>query len=473
MYAGSGDTIAAPITPPGRGAIAVVRVSGPDTRAALSRILADASPLFAVPGRLVYSAVLDAASESDSAVPCPLLDHALAVFFAGPHSFTGEDCAEISLHGSPYLLRRLLEGLARAGVRSALPGEFSQRAFLNGKMDLSQAEAVADLIAAETEAQARAAREQLEGRLSRAVSDLAEPLRDLLAQIEAYIDFPEEDIEPLAIAEWRGVLERQAGIVAQYLDSFSAGRICREGANVVMVGVPNAGKSSLLNRIVGEERVIVSPVAGTTRDSIEEYVSFDGLFVRLWDTAGLVSEADADRAVDPIERAGIQQSWKRIRHADLVVYVFDVSKPFEAEVRLFAELAGSGRPVLVAANKIDLPGAVSPALPAAYSAFPVLPVSAASGAGIPALKHGIAELLAGREAREQGRVLITNRRHRDALEKAEESLTESLNGLLRSDPPELTALLIRSALGALEDIVGVTTTEDILGRIFSQFCIGK
>jgi len=450
------DTIAAPITAPGVGAVAVVRISGPKTRAALEALCENGPELLSEPRKMHLSALRDGRSGEN-------LDTALAVFFAAPNSYTGEDLAEISVHGSPFILKRLLENLGALDVRGARPGEFTERAYLNGKLDLAQSEAVLDLIHAETEGQARVAREQLEGRLSTAISDLGTPLRDLLAQIEAYIDFPEEDIEPLKYSEWDGVISGIAETLRRYASSYVSGRLYRDGASVVLMGLPNSGKSSLLNALAGDDRAIVTPVAGTTRDSIEERISLDGLLVRLWDTAGI-----AKGSADKIEQLGIERSWKHARSADLILFLYDLSQPFDQQQELLSELKDLSAPVLFVGNKSDL--VPSPTPPKELGESSPYFISAKTGLGIEALQKAIVTALVGAK-RES--VLVVTERHAKALNKARESLEEARRAIAAAQPPEFVSVSLRASLVALEEIVGVTTTEDILGVIFSKFCIGK
>lgn len=465
------ETIAAPITAPGQAGVSVVRVSGPACKRALQALCSKSVDVIANPREMTFQSVLDPLSGKRGEV----LDHGMVVFFPAPKSFTGEDCAEFHLHGSPYLVRRLLENLNTLGVRSARAGEFSERAFLNGRIDLAQAEAVADLIAAETAAQAKVATEQLAGKLSQAISELGEPLRELLAQIEAFIDFPEEDIEPLSYAAWKRELSKVEQTLNTYIASFETGKLYREGAQVVLSGLPNAGKSSLLNRLVGEDRAIVTPIPGTTRDSIEERITLNGLYVRLWDTAGL--EDEAARKPDTVEKLGIARSWKHAEQADLVLFIFDGTQNFETQLRLFEKIRALKRPLLVVANKADLLGAVSiqdrvDEIEAA-SGSEVRFVSALAGIGISELCDAIVEKLLGDHQASAGQLLICNARHKDALVSTVEAIKRAKKGIADKVPSEFIALEVRTALNALSEIIGLTHTEDILGRIFSKFCIGK
>jgi len=480
------DTIVAPITPPGRGGVSIVRLSGPGTVEILSCLAERAQNAISNPRHLVYTTIFDYSPqqlgvESSQGGAPNALDQGLVVFFRAGASFTGEDAAELHLHGSPYLVDRLIESAVQLGGRIAEPGEFSKRAYLNGQLDLSQAEAVADLVNAETAAQARAAREQLSGKLSRAIERVGEPLRDLVAEVEAFIDFPEEEIELQSLARWREIISSVEGQLGEYLASFRGGRLEREGAEVAIVGLPNAGKSSLLNRLVGMERAIVSPLAGTTRDTIEERISLSGVCVRLWDTAGIVVSGRAEnrtenRTVDSIEELGIERSWQRIAAADLVLFVFDGAVPIAEQQTLYFEVKARAAESLVLCNKSDQESERSlREAELTQLGIEALYLSALTGAGLAEFRTRLrVKILGDSVAEKRASVVITTRRHFDALLRANVALAAGKAGLAEEAlPPELVAAHLREALTELDDIVGVTHTEDILGRIFSRFCIGK
>lgn len=464
-------TIVALSTPPGRGALSVLRLSGSAVISALKSMCDRGDFILKNPRVQVYTAL----RTSNGLV----IDYALATYFPAPHSFTGEDVCELSLHGSPVILREALRELYELGLKPAEAGEFTKRAFLNGKMDLAQAEAVSDLISAETEAQARIAREQLEGKLSTAMMTLGEPLRDILAEIEAFIDFPDEDISPATVEQWRKIIEVTLDQIKRFILSFSNGRVLREGASVAIAGIPNVGKSSLLNRLLGEERAIVTEIAGTTRDSIEESLELDGVLIRIWDTAGIVDEADSEensRAIELPEQMGIKRSWKLIERADLVLFLFDAGSSFSLQKKLYEELRSSNTSFLVLGSKKDIHPDLENNIRGALGdldkqMFPVLNISSTTGEGIEELKQEIVARVCGENQR--GDLLISSERHYLALKEAYSFLENAQRAINEKHPAEYISFEIRQALLALQEIVGVTNTEDILGRIFSKFCIGK
>lgn len=469
------DTIVAPITAAGQAALAVIRLSGSASVELLRIFSPRAEIVLAEPRKLVISPIFDrAATRPQSA---ELLDHGLIVFFKAPQSFTGEDVVEFQLHGGLFIVSRLLENLLSFGARLAEPGEFSKRAFLNGQIDLSQAEAIADLIAAESQAQAIAAREQLEGKLSEALSELGEPLRELLAEIEAQLDFPEEDLGAEQRDQWQTLLRKVQQKIAFFIESFKLGRLSREGASVAITGLPNAGKSSLLNRLLGEERAIVSPYAGTTRDSLEERISLDGLFVRLWDSAGVVDKNSLTKQADEVERLSIERSWKQIDLADQVLLVLDGTVALETASFLLNELRQRKKPLLLAVNKVDLLSIKererwTKQLEINFKGH-FLFISALEGQGITELRERLRQELFGQKAKSSAPVLISNIRHLEALQKAQKALEQCIISIEEQRHLEFVAFELRESLQALSAIVGLTCSEDILKRIFSRFCIGK
>jgi tRNA modification GTPase len=441
------DTIVAAATPPGRGGIGIVRISGPETRAIAAAMLGQ------VPApRLATVAAFTGADGS-------AIDAGLALFFPQPQSYTGEDVLELHGHGGPVVMDGLVARAIELGARQARPGEFSERAFLNDKLDLAQAEAIADLIDAGSAEAARAALRSLAGEFSREVGELAERVMELRVFVEAAIDFPDEDAEFLAGDE---VQERLAEIAARFAaigEAARQGRALRDGLQVVIAGRPNAGKSSLLNALAGHDAAIVTATPGTTRDVLRERIHVDGLPIHVVDTAGLRDSAD------DIEAEGVRRARAEIGRADLVLYVVDATAGLDAGEQ--AALP-AGAAVLVAWNKTDLPEARPvPAL----ADRPVLAISALTGAGLDALREQL-KSAAGYQA-DAGGVFSARRRHRDALARAQ-SLFELAQARLGERAGfELVAEELRQAQAALGEITGAVSSDELLGAIFSGFCIGK
>ena len=445
------DTIVAIATPRGRGGIGVVRVSGPDALRVAAALL-PASP--ALSPR--HATLTHAVDERSAAI-----DAVVATSFPAPHSYTGEDIVEISGHGNPVLLDRVVGAAVAAGARLAEPGEFTLRAFLNGRIDLAQAEAVADLVDAVTPLQARAAFDQLEGTLTRAIAAVDAPLFNLIAKLEASVDFPDEGyhfVTPAQAAEEAlGIVDSLAALIARGRQ----GRLIREGAHVVLAGRPNTGKSSLFNALAGADRAIVTEVPGTTRDLVTEIVDIDGIAVTLVDTAGL-------RATDDlVEIEGVGRARRASAAADCVVVVLDGSQPAaESDRALLASTRARAR--VIAINKADLPEALDTLAADAEA----LRVSARTGDGIAALRTAIAAALAGREPLADAPA-VTNQRHLMLLEQALESLGRGADALAHGAPEELALADLQEARGFLDEIVGRRTSDDILRKIFDTFCIGK
>lgn len=446
------DTIAAVATAPGEGAISLLRISGPGALGVVDRVCrAKCAPSQAAPRTQQRAILVDPLGRR--------LDDVLVCVHRAPRSYTGEDLAEISCHGGQLLTRRALEAVLAAGARLANPGEFTQRAFLNGKMDLTQAEAVMDLIQARTDLSLRAATAQLEGQLGRRVASLRDGLLDLTAHVEAYIDFPEEDIEPetgvLLLARMDGVL---AGLDT-LLATAAQGRILREGVRTVIHGAPNAGKSSLLNALLGQDRAIVSHLPGTTRDTIEEQINVRGIALRLIDTAGLRSSDD------PLERAGMERTRQSLAQADLALRVADASQPPSHDPE-----EGHGENQILVLNKIDL------GIDRQWGARRdgALLVSCRTGEGIEALKDAIFTRVTSRAGGGWDEaVAAINARHGECLRRARETLLAARQALSAGTPAEFVAIDLRASFEAVGEISGGADTEDILGRIFASFCLGK
>ena len=447
------DTIAALATPVGTAAIALVRVSGVDA----GRLAQEIFGVVPLPRRVRHGDYRDRAGV--------LLDDVVWVFFAGPASYTGEDSLEISCHGNPYVAQRLLEDLLARGCRSAEPGEFTQRAFLGGKMDLSQAEAVMDLIQARSERALVAANRQLRGALGRQMSGLIEALLLGLARVEAYIDFPDEDLPQ----EDRALVAAQIAQVLRGTERLLAtshyGEVLRQGIKTVIIGEPNAGKSSLLNRLVGRDRAIVSPEPGTTRDFIEEVVNIGPHCLRLIDTAGL------NPAPGVVEKLGIEKTFEIAAESDLFVVVMDVNSPALVLDKVLREKMQAGNTLLVW-NKIDL--APVPVLSGDFKAWPnVVGVSAATGMGLEVLRARIIALADGLAPSVGEDVVAINARHAQALNQARADLAAATDKLAAGQASELLASDLRGALAALGEISGKVDNERMLDALFANFCIGK
>ncbi|HVU36476.1 MAG TPA: tRNA uridine-5-carboxymethylaminomethyl(34) synthesis GTPase MnmE [Opitutaceae bacterium] len=446
------DTIAALATPAGTAALALLRISGSDTERIVAAIAGAPPP----PRRVRH---LDYRTSEGG-----LLDDVLLTFFRAPHSYTGEDSAEISCHGSPFIARKLLDDLFARGCRPARPGEFTERAFLNGRLDLSQAEAVMDLIHARSERALAAANQQLRGALGRRMNALVDALLQILARIEAHIDFPEEDLPP----EDRRVIEAGVARLAVETDRLLAtgryGELLRDGIRTVIVGRPNVGKSSLLNRLVGHERALVSPEPGTTRDFIEEQIAVGPHCLRIVDTAGLNPTPAA------LERLGIGKTLERVATADLFLVVEDVTALSPA---LAPELTGRVTPAnsLVVLNKSDL--ASSPTLPPWMVPFLIVPVSALTGEGFETLTAAIGDRADAFQVDVGEDAVAISARHARALGEARSALADAAGKLRGAEPAELLASDLRSVLAAYGEITGKVDNERMLDQLFATFCIGK
>ena len=451
------ETIVAIATPPGRGGIGIVRLSGPDAARIAEPMLRLRNPLAHVQAR--FADVLDLDTQEK-------LDEAVVTFFAAPHSYTGEDVVEVAAHGSPVILETLVRQALKGGARLAAPGEFTQRAFLSGRIDLTQAEAVHDLIEAQTLYQARVAAQQLHGALSRRIKPIKENLVALIALLEAGIDFAEDDVDVLPVAEILGRIDETRALLQPVADSFARGRIVQAGLMLAIVGRPNAGKSSLFNRIVQRERAIVTAAPGTTRDLVTERVSLGGIPVELVDTAGMRV------ATDEAEQIGIRKSREALADADLVLMVLDsTAVPGQEELELLATLAQ--RRALVVVNKSDLahpPAAMNEAL--GELGLPVVHTSALSGEGVGELKEKMLAMVGERTPETEGGMLTSLRQY--------QAVTATLEGLAAAGaaagqniPHEMVLLDLYGALRHLDSLTGETTSDDILNLIFSTFCIGK
>jgi tRNA modification GTPase len=451
------ETIVAVATPPGRGGIGIVRLSGPDAARIAEPMLRLRNPLAHAQARFADLLDLDTLER---------LDEAVVTFFAAPHSYTGEDVVEVASHGSPVILETLVRQALAGGARLAAPGEFTQRAFLSGRIDLTQAEAVRDLIEAQTLYQVRVAAQQLHGALSQRIKPIKEGLVALIALLEAGIDFAEDDVDVLPGAEILSRVEEISLLLQPIAESFARGRIVHAGLMLAIVGRPNAGKSSLFNRIVQRERAIVTAAPGTTRDLVTERVSLGGIPVELVDTAGM------REASDEAEQIGVRKSREALADADMVLMVLDATAVLEQEeLELLATLAQ--RRALVVVNKSDLarpPAAMEEAL--GGLGLPVVHTSALSGEGVGELKQKMLAMVGDRTAETEGGMLTSLRQY-EAVAATLEGLAAGAAAAGQNIPHEMVLLDLYGALRHLDSLTGETTSDDILNLIFSTFCIGK
>ncbi|MSQ25485.1 MAG: tRNA uridine-5-carboxymethylaminomethyl(34) synthesis GTPase MnmE [Dehalococcoidia bacterium] len=445
------DTIVAIATPPGRGGLGVVRLSGREAW----RITGELFTGRLADHRAVYGTLRDGERGE-------MVDEAMVTAMAAPQTYTREDVVEISCHGSPVVLQRVVALALRHGARLASPGEFTLRAFLHGRIDLAQAESVLDVIQAQTEAGLRQAVDGLRGRLSGALKEAQDVLLGVQAYLTACIDFPEDEVESQAVGDPKDALERAAKMLQDLKASAGAGMVYRNGVATAIIGRPNVGKSSLLNRLLGEERAIVTPMPGTTRDTVEETANIRGIPFRLIDTAGLRSTEDA------VERMGMERSRRAMERADVLLLVVDGSMALtDEDTALLA--AADGRPTVVAANKCDLARGTD----LSQVKAPVACISALTGEGMDGLAALLESAALGGKAAPSDAPLVTNPRHAAALERALASVTAAQRGLRDGLPQEMVTIDLSAALEALGEITGQGVHEALLDTIFSQFCVGK
>lgn len=472
------DTIAAIATPPGQGGIGVIRISGAESFALVQ-------PLFRFSGQakglppshvLTYGRIVDPATGET-------LDEVLVAFMSAPRTYTREDVVEIQGHGGPLLLQRILRLLLTRGARLANPGEFTLRAFLNGRLDLAQAESIMDLISARTEASQRLAMQQLQGRISTQVQDARHTILGVIARIEASIDFPEDDIPTPRSDELRPLIEIARSKVATLLAGSEQGRLYRQGLRTAIIGRPNVGKSSMLNALLRAERAIVTPIAGTTRDTVEEVINLRGIPLYLIDTAGITPTSD------PVEQIGVQRSRAAAESAEVVLLIFDSSEPLNEQDQLIsAELRSMGfrgseqpvhtdarsRSVLIALNKADQEQKLKLAeLQQLWPGVPAVCTSTLTGEGLAELEEALANLILAGRASFGEEALVTSPRHQAALMTAAEHLHAALHTLEQEIPLDFVSIDLTAAYQVLGEVTGETASEDLLERIFSEFCIGK
>jgi tRNA modification GTPase len=457
MVLRSDDTIAAIATPPGDGAIAIIRLSGPEALLIGDRVFRGNTSLLAAPGFTAHLGHIVHPAGTH-------LDQAIATVYRAPHSYTGEDAVEISCHGGGFLTAGVLESLLAAGARAAGPGEFTRRAFINGKLDLTQAEAVADLIASRSERARRISIEQLQGKFGEHVRQLRRQLIELCSLMELQLDFSEEGIELVSNEEIKKKIECVTVSVDGMLTSYETGKLIREGISVALVGPPNVGKSSIFNALLKHDRAIVTHIPGTTRDTIEESIVLDGITFRLTDTAGVRESADI------VESKGIDRSLKAISSADMILLVQDDDVVDAALIPGIMEVSKPGR-VIIVRNKSDLLPHVPPDRPG--STPPVIHVSARTEYGMDGLRSLLLRSAGAGTGSSDGGQIVTRERHRAALQTTTERLTGALSAVQSGTSTEFIALDVRTAADALGAITGEVTTEEILNTIFSSFCVGK
>ncbi len=456
------ETIAAISTPFGESGIGIVRISGPSAESIARKLFKPKSdqPYF-ISHHFHYGELIDPKSGNP-------VDEVLMALMKSPKTYTREDIVEIHCHGGYFLLQKVLEIVLREGARVALPGEFTKRAFLNGRIDLTQAEAVIDLIKAKTQTSLEIANQQLRGSLYKEMTELRSQLIERLALIEAHIDFPEEEIEPITFRELKEDFKKKVYQMEEWIASYEEGKIFREGISCAIVGKTNVGKSSLLNVLLKEERAIVTPIPGTTRDVIEEVLNIYGIPVRLIDTAGL------RKPTDSIEQEGVRKAKERVGDSDFVLLMLDGSRALDDDDKeIFKEIKGKKRVVII--NKNDLPLRIS--LEDVKSRFkddPIVLISALRDEAIDDLKKTIYTSLIHRDVRASPEhLIVANIRHKTALTQVKDNLSNAVKGLEEGISLEFIAFEIRSALDALGETVGETTNEEVLNQIFEQFCIGK
>jgi tRNA modification GTPase len=446
MFLFNKDTIAAFATAPSSGAVALLRISGGEAEQILKLLTRRQN---FTERRVSLVKIYDGQD---------ILDSAVAVLYKNPKSYTGEDVVELTMHAGPYIKSRILELLALNGVRPAKAGEFTMRAFLNGKMDLAQAQGVADIIASKNKAAHKAAMNSLDGKLSAKFKNIKQNLTELLAQIEVRIDDADEEMPALDQKYAQDILNSAINEAQALSSTFSSGRMVKEGIKTAIIGVPNSGKSSLLNALLGFDRAIVSPVSGTTRDTVEAPLEINGFNIILTDTAGI-----REHSLDPAEIEGMQRSRRAVENADIVIFVKDINaKDAALQQSLYEEVSSSGKKVITALNKADI-------LPADFKAGEEILISCKTSEGLDALKKEVIKVI-GLGALQEDDILITSAVHYEALLKAARELKAAC---LTLNDGELTAEHIRQALAALKELIGEVTPDDVLDIIFSKFCVGK
>ena len=459
-------TICAIATPPGSGAIAVIRLSGEQAIDMCDNVYSSPKSnktlIDQPPNTIHYGSITDAGE---------IVDEVLISLFKAPHSFTGENTAEISCHGSPYIQQRLLEVFTKHGARMAEPGEFTMRAFMNGKMDLSQAEGVADLVAADSAASKRLAFQQMRGGFSKEIARLREQLLEFISLVELELDFSEEDVEFADRRQLHALIEKIMKLIKKLLDSFNLGNVLKNGVPVVIAGAPNSGKSTLLNTLVNEERAIVSEIAGTTRDTIEDTITLNGINFRFIDTAGL------RETKDKIESLGIERTHSKIQESEIVILILDAQASLDDiqhQITGITEKFGKQNLIPVI-NKIDLLEDTDTTFAQTLeqkTETKVIPVSAKNETHLDTLKDELVNA-ANIDSYQQSDIIVSNMRHKEALQNTYDALNRAYEGIDSGIPGDLLSQDVREALHYLGEITGEVTTDEVLGNIFENFCIGK
>ncbi len=453
------DTIVALATPSGPGAIAIIRLSGKDAikiaslvfNSVLGKKLADQKTHTVHLGN-----ILDGER---------IIDEVLATLFKNPQSYTGENVVEFSCHGSSYIQQEIIQLLLRKGCRMATAGEFTLQAFLNGKMDLSQAEAVADLIASDSKASHQLAIQQMRGGFTTEIEEVRVQLLDFASLIELELDFSEEDVEFASRNDFQKLIKKTTSLLKNLIDSFATGNVLKNGIPVAIIGRPNSGKSTLLNVLLNEDRAIVSNIAGTTRDTIEDEITIDGIRFRFIDTAGIRNTKDE------IEKIGVEKALEKLKNSAIYIYLFDSTEMDMNDVKIELESFSTTSSQLIVANKIDK-ASKSVLNTIKNSALPVLSISAKKKESIDQLKKSLLDL-AGKEALDKNQLIVTNSRHYDILLKSLEEIIKVQNGIDQNLSGDLLAIDLRQALYYLGEITGKVSNDDLLGNIFANFCIGK
>ena len=454
------DTIAAIATAPGEGGIGIIRISGDESKSVLDKIFIPANPSSLQNRKMSYGNIVDPLSNK-------VIDEVVCVYMKGPKTYTVEDVVEINCHGGMVPLRKTLELVLANGARMAEPGEFTKRAFLNGRLDLSQAEAVIDVIKAKTDKTFDVALNQLEGIFSERIREIRNKLVDILVNLTVNIDYPDEDIEEIKYEKLSFDLNEVLSEIDNLLSSADTGRIMRDGLSVAIIGKPNVGKSSLMNSLLKETRAIVTEIPGTTRDTIEEHISIKGIPVRLTDTAG-IRETD-----DIIEKIGIEKSKESFNQADLVIFILDSSRNLENEDMEIMELINPDKTVILL-NKIDLNQILKKDdILLKNPGFTIIETSMKNQMGISEIENKIVDLVYGGKVSQNNNLMVTNVRHKDILEKSRKSLDDAINMVKMQEALEFIEIDVNSAYESLGEIIGETVQDDIINEVFARFCLGK